>query len=141
MLVLPFLPREALVRTQEITERCTFNLDFSSFSYPQFPVPGGETATGFLKKLALQKARVRYAELTHEIDERIEDEINLIEQKGLSGYFLVVWDIIEYPKWASPRKAEARRQAPLLRMSSVYPCRPCSAQAFRGTLSERAQHP
>ncbi|MHB8111432.1 MAG: DNA polymerase III subunit alpha [Syntrophorhabdaceae bacterium] len=98
MLVLPFLPREAIARTQEITERCTFNLDFSSFSYPQFPLPGGETATGFLRKLAFQKARVRYAELTHEIGERIEDEINLIEQKGLSGYFLVVWDIIEYAR-------------------------------------------
>lgn len=98
MLRVPFLPREAITRTQEISERCVFNLDFSSFSYPEFPLPDGETATQFLRKLAFEKALVRYKELTSEICHRIEDETALIEQKGLSGYFLVVWDIIEYAR-------------------------------------------
>jgi error-prone DNA polymerase len=98
MTELPFIPRDAILRTEEIARRCTFKLDFSSFSYPDFPLPENETATGFLKKLALQKARARYDILTEEILARIEDEIGLIDSKGLSGYFLVVWDIIEYAR-------------------------------------------
>jgi error-prone DNA polymerase len=98
MLGLPFMPRDAILRTEEIARRCTFNLDFSSFSYPDFSLPEDETAAGFLKKLAIQKARERYGTLTEEVLARIEDEIGLIGQKGLSGYFLVVWDIIEYAR-------------------------------------------
>ncbi len=98
MMELPFIPRDAILRTEEIARRCNFNLDFSSFSYPDFPLPQNETATGFLKKLALQRARFRYDTLTEEVLARIDDEIGLIESKGLSGYFLVVWDIIEYAR-------------------------------------------
>jgi len=81
-----------------VAERCVFNLDFSSFSYPRFPLPEGETATGLLRKLAIGKARIRYGTLTEEILTRIDDEIMLIEKKGLSGYFLVVRDIVEYAR-------------------------------------------
>ncbi|MBP1748069.1 MAG: error-prone polymerase [Deltaproteobacteria bacterium] len=98
MMELPWIPRDAILRTEEIARRCAFNLDFSSFSYPDFPLPDNETATGFLRKLAIQKARARYDTLTGEILARIDDEIGLIEHKGLSGYFLVVWDIIEYAR-------------------------------------------
>ncbi len=98
MLELPFMPRDAVLRTEEIARRCTFSLDFSSFSYPDFPLPENETAAGLLKKMALQKARERYGTLTEEVLARIEDETGLIEQKGLSGYFLVVRDIIEYAR-------------------------------------------
>jgi error-prone DNA polymerase len=98
MFELPWIPRDAILRTEEIAQRCTFNLDFSSFSYPDFPLPKDETAAGFLKKLAMKKARERYGALTEEILARVEDETALIEQKGLSGYFLVVWDIIEYAR-------------------------------------------
>ncbi len=98
MLELPFIPRDAILRTEEVARRCTFNLDFSSFSYPDFPLPVDETAAGFLKKLVMQKAGERYGALTEEVLARIEDETGLIEQKGLSGYFLVVWDIIEYAR-------------------------------------------
>jgi len=98
MIELPWLPREAILRTEEVAERCVFNLDFSSFSYPRFPLPEGETATGLLRKLAIGKARIRYGTLTEEILSRIDDEIVLIEKKRLSGYFLVVRDIVEYAR-------------------------------------------
>ncbi|HVN96454.1 MAG TPA: PHP domain-containing protein, partial [Syntrophorhabdaceae bacterium] len=98
MIKLPWLPHEAITRTGEIARRCTFDLNFSSSSYPLYPLPAGETATGFLRKLAIQKAAGRYGVLTNDILERIDHEITLIEDKGLSGYFLVVWDIVEYAK-------------------------------------------
>jgi error-prone DNA polymerase len=98
MTKLPWLPHEAILITEEIADRCTFDLNFSAASYPEFPLPEGETATRFLKNLAIQKAQNRYGRITEEVLKRIDHEIVLIEQKGLSGYFLIVWDIIEYAR-------------------------------------------
>jgi error-prone DNA polymerase len=95
---LPRLPHDAILRTEEIADRCCFDLNFSASSYPEFPLPKGETATGFLRNLAMEKAKSRYRVLAEDILKRIDQEIILIEQKGLSGYFLVVWDIVEYAK-------------------------------------------
>lgn len=97
MAELPWLSREAIARTAEIAERCAFNLESSSFSYPPFPLPEGETtARGFLKKLVTERAQERYGELFGTIQERLDYELTLIDQKGMTDYFLVVWDIIEY---------------------------------------------
>jgi error-prone DNA polymerase len=98
MAKLPWLPHEAILRTLEIAERCTFDLDFSTLSYPLYSLPEGETATGFLRKIATEQARIKYGELSGEIQKRLDNEIVLIEKKGLSGYFLVVWDIVEYAR-------------------------------------------
>ncbi|OPY01980.1 MAG: Error-prone DNA polymerase [Syntrophorhabdus sp. PtaB.Bin047] len=98
MMRLPWLPRDAIMRAGEVAGRCLFDLDFSSFSYPSFPLPKGETATGLLRRLTTEKARARYGSLTEEILARIDDEITLIEEKGLSGYFLVVRDIVEHAR-------------------------------------------
>ena len=98
MVRLPWLPHEAILRTSEIAERCNFNLEFSSFSYPIFPLPERETAQSFLKRLVTEKAQGRYKELSKEIHERLDHELALIDQKGMTGYFLVVWDVVEYAK-------------------------------------------
>ena len=100
MMQLPWIPREAIWRTEEIAERCSFDLDFSSLCYPEYSLPEGETARGYLKGLAMERARKRYGELSEEIEKRIDHELTLIEEKGLSGYFLVVWDIVEFAKRA-----------------------------------------
>lgn len=98
MIKLPWVPREAILRTNEIGERCNFHLEFSSFSYPMFPLPEGETADGFLRKLVAERAQQRYGMLSAVIQERIDHELVLIAHKGMAGYFLVVWDIVEYAR-------------------------------------------
>ena len=100
MVRLPWIPRDAIVRTGEVAERCNFDLDFSSFSYPVYPLPEGETARGYLAKLATGRALRKYGAFTTEVRERLDYELAMIETKGLSGYFLVVWDIVEYARKA-----------------------------------------
>jgi error-prone DNA polymerase len=95
---LPALPRDALRQTLEIAERCTFELDFSSYSFPDYPLPEGETAADYLRKLALERAQKKYGEITKPVMERLNHELGLIEQKGLAGYFLIVWDIVEFAR-------------------------------------------
>ena len=52
----------------------------------------GENA--YLRHLTLQGANLRYAELTKEIQERIDFELSVIENTGYPGYFLIVQDLI-----------------------------------------------
>jgi error-prone DNA polymerase len=97
---LPAIPSEAVRRTAEVAERCTFELDFSSHSFPDFPLPRGETAAGHLRHLSFEKARRRYNGLSEAVTERLNHELKLIEQKGMSGYFLIVRDIMEFARKA-----------------------------------------
>jgi error-prone DNA polymerase len=91
--------RRAVDRTVEIAGRCNFFPDFSS-SFPDFSLPSGETAGAFLGRLARERARRKYGDLTETVAERLNHELALIESKGLAGYFLVVWDIVEFARGA-----------------------------------------
>lgn len=98
MAMLPAMPPEAIENTCELAERCTFELDFSSYRFPDYPLPDGETALPYLKRLSFERAKAKYGELTGIIVDRLNHELRLIEQKGLAGYFLIVWDIIEFAR-------------------------------------------
>ena len=98
MAALPHLPPSALEETVSIAERCNFDLDFSSYRFPDFPVPGNETALRYLKKLCLERIAPVYGECGETIMKRLEHELRLIEGKGMAGYFLIVWDIMEFAR-------------------------------------------
>lgn len=87
---------EAVLNTVAVAEKCSANLDFSQYRFPDFPLPEGETAASYLAKLCWQKIHKKYANITPEIEAKVSYELSLIEKLGLSGYFLVVWDIMDY---------------------------------------------
>ncbi len=89
---------EAISNTLSIAERCNVNLDFSGYRFPDFPLPEGETVDGCLTRLCWQKARDRYGDLGPEVAAKISYELKLIQKLGLSGYFLIVWDIMDYAR-------------------------------------------
>ncbi len=99
MQLLQALSPGALAGTLEIADRCRFNLDFSSYSFPDYyPLPPGETASSYLRLLSLEKVRRRYGGLPPPVMGRLNHELELIDLKGLAGYFLVVWDIVEFAR-------------------------------------------
>jgi error-prone DNA polymerase len=87
---------EAIANTIVIAEKCSANLDFSQYRFPDFPLPEGETSGSYLAKLCWQKTRSKYANVNPEVEAKVDYELKLIEKLGLSGYFLVVWDIMDY---------------------------------------------
>jgi len=87
---------EAIANTIAIAEKCSANLDFSQYRFPDFPLPEGETVGSYLAKLCWQKTHSKYANITPEVEAKVNYELKLIEKLGLSGYFLVVWDIMDY---------------------------------------------
>lgn len=98
MLALPDLPAEAIKNTLTVVDRCNFDLDFSSYRFPDFEVPQGKTARQYLRELCADKLPQRYGPNAPEVWTRLEHELELIDEKGLSGYFLIVWDIMEFAR-------------------------------------------
>ena len=86
----------AISNTLAIAEQCNVSLDFSGYRFPEFLLPQGETAKKYLAELCGQKVHDRYDDVGPEVEGRVNHELNLIEKLGLSGYFLIVWDIMDY---------------------------------------------
>lgn len=90
--------REALENTLRVAQMCTLELDFSRRYAPNFPTPTGRSADQYLRELVYEGARRRYGEISAELRERIDYELDVIAAKGFSGYFLIVWDFVRYAR-------------------------------------------
>jgi error-prone DNA polymerase len=89
---------EAISSTLAVAGKCNVGLDFSDYRFPELPLPEGETADSYLARLCWQKVHDRYESMGPEIESRVRGELKLISKLGLSGYFLIVWDIMDYAR-------------------------------------------
>ena len=89
---------EALANTMRIAEACSLDLELSGHRFPDFPAPPGETADSYLEKLCWERVHQKYQLVTEEVEHRLKEELRLIHKMGLAGYFLTVWDIMEYAR-------------------------------------------
>jgi error-prone DNA polymerase len=92
---------EAIVNTSELSSRLEFTLEDLGYEFPKYPVPPGETMTSFLRRRTEEGARRRYTgehgTPTYEkARAQLERELTLIEKLQLEGYFLIVWDIVQF---------------------------------------------
>ncbi|MEO2011853.1 MAG: PHP domain-containing protein, partial [Pirellulaceae bacterium] len=71
---------EAIERTIEIAEHCTFSLDELRYEYPEELAPGGQRPMEYLRELARQGAKQRYPQgIPASVQQLIEHELSLIE--------------------------------------------------------------
>ncbi|RPJ07980.1 MAG: DNA polymerase III subunit alpha, partial [Deltaproteobacteria bacterium] len=89
---------ESVLNTLALARECNVSLDFSAYRFPEFPLPGGERVDAYLARLCLEKSKERYGSLSDEADRRLRYELDLIGRLDLAGYFLIVWDIMEYAR-------------------------------------------
>ncbi|HYR74025.1 MAG TPA: error-prone DNA polymerase [Candidatus Acidoferrum sp.] len=89
---------EAVANTGELAMRLGFTLKDLGYRFPDYPLPRGETPIGFLRELAHAGARTRYGSgpLAEKARRQIEHELALIGRLDLAGYFLIVWDLVQY---------------------------------------------
>jgi error-prone DNA polymerase len=85
---------EAVANTVELSSRLEFTLEKLGYEFPRYPVPDGETMDSFLRKRAWDGARCRYRPVSARVRAQLEKELALIEKLKLSGYFLIVWDLV-----------------------------------------------
>ncbi len=87
-------------RTVELGRQCAFDFKVIAPKLPDFGVPEGETEMSHLRSLVAKKAPERYgdpgAERVPGAYRQISHELNVIDQMGFAGYFLIVHDIVRF---------------------------------------------
>ena len=89
---------EALAATGELAMRLSFTLKDLGYRFPDFPVPPGETPLSYLRTLVARGVRDRYGsgDILARARRQVAHELEIIGRLDLAGYFLIVWDIVEY---------------------------------------------
>src|SRR5690606_30532980 len=84
---------EAVRNTLAIAEQCEPALELGVSRFPSFGVARPEA---LLRELVYRGAKERYRRLSRPLRERLEHELNIINQLGFAEYFLLVWDVVRY---------------------------------------------
>ncbi|GAB3488553.1 DNA polymerase III subunit alpha [Marinomonas epiphytica] len=100
---------EAIENTVEIAKRCSVDVLLGKYFLPDFPVPEGMTMESFFKKISFDGLQERFdflvkkygdriAQKRQEYWDRLDFELDIINQMGFPGYFLIVMDFIQWAK-------------------------------------------
>lgn len=87
---------EAIENTQKIADRCHLEISIGQWYFPKIKLPQGKTAGETLREMAYEGAKERFPEITEEITKRLDYELEVIEKKGYSPYFLLESGIVNY---------------------------------------------
>ena len=87
---------EAIANTSELSSRLEFTLENLGYKFPTYQAPAGETQISFLRAQVQRGAQDRYRPVTDRVRGQLERELRLIEKLDLAGYFLIVWDLINF---------------------------------------------
>ena len=93
-------------RAAEIGRAAAFDVSLIAPRLPPYPCPDGLSEIQFLRRLVEEGGRRRYGErplgahedlsLRSRAWRTIDHELDVIERLGFPGYFLVVWDIVQF---------------------------------------------
>lgn len=89
---------EAILNAEKIANLCNVDLEFGKNKFPIFPLPKGENASSYLKKICVKGLVKRYNQTTEQAFQRLDKELDVIDELGYSHYFLVVHDIVREAK-------------------------------------------
>ena len=96
---------EALRRSQQIADSVDIDLQLGKRHFPAFSVPDQKTSADYLRELCLAGLKDRYAEradrwengdLSQEVYDRLNRELDVINKLGFCDYFLIVWDFVRF---------------------------------------------
>ena len=86
-----------LDRTRDLAARCAFTLSEIRYRYPAEHLPDGKTSSAWLRELTLVGAAERFCgAVPRNIREQIDRELCLIDELDYGGYFLTMWEIVQY---------------------------------------------
>ena len=93
----------AVLNTTQVAEQCDLHLEFGTSYLPDYQVPEGQTHNSYLQYLSEEGLRARLQERPTSIpsetyQQRLHTELAVLNSMGYAGYFLVVWDIINFAR-------------------------------------------
>jgi len=91
---------QAVKQTAELSSRLQFELTSLGYEFPRYPLPDGGTMDDFLRRRVEEGLKHRYGHRASSLKVRAkkqaEHELALITKLGFAGYFLIVWDIVQF---------------------------------------------
>ena len=104
---------DAVANTVEIAEKCNvtiktkslgeipgidskYKLPASKNYIPVYKTITGEEPYDFLRRISFEGLHKKYKEVTQDLIDRLEMELEIISSQGFVEYFLIVWDYINY---------------------------------------------
>jgi error-prone DNA polymerase len=87
---------DAVANTAQVASRLQFTLKDLGYEFPHYPAPDGHTEASYLRKLTEEFARRRFGDRYEAARPQLEKELAVIIKLKFEGYFLIVWDIVEY---------------------------------------------
>jgi DNA polymerase-3 subunit alpha len=85
---------DAIENTARIAARCCVDFDFETQHLPEFTAPKGKSNSAYLRELCEQGLTERYGSSVAKYRERLDYELDIIEDMGFTDYFLIVRDFI-----------------------------------------------
>jgi DNA polymerase III subunit alpha len=89
---------EAVANTARIAERCNVEIELGKWKFANYPVDEGKNYDQMLRDKAYAGIAEKVPEVTAEIKERMEYELEIIAKKGYAVYFLVVSDYVHWSR-------------------------------------------
>jgi error-prone DNA polymerase len=87
----------ALSNTLRIAEACSFSYDQIRYRYPSELLPSGRSESEHLRALTWQGAAQRFPDgAPEEVRVQLERELTLIEELDYGGYFLTMYEIVQF---------------------------------------------
>lgn len=85
--------------TVKIAESCNLQIDFPGPLLPDYPTPENfNNPDEYLRFLTHKGLSERYSVIAYEIENRNNYELDIIINMGFTGYFLIVWDYVNYAR-------------------------------------------
>jgi DNA polymerase III subunit alpha len=106
---------DAITNTKKIADRCEVTLELGKILIPKFPLPKGVTEKAYLDESVFKGLAYRYGKLTEqeannlsiegskkilpkEVLDRVHFELQIVDQMGFNGYFLIIADFMNWGK-------------------------------------------
>ncbi len=106
---------DAVSNTKKIADRCSVTLELGKILIPKFPLPEGATEKSYLDENVYQGLAFRFGNVTEaeskklsiedskkllskEVLDRAQFELQIIDQMGFNGYFLIIADFMNWGK-------------------------------------------
>lgn len=87
---------EVLEETKRLADMCNLELTLGEITLPKYPVPGDRDSFEYLTELCLKGVKKRYENVTPEVENRLQYELEIIRDMNFEDYFLIVWDFMKY---------------------------------------------
>ena len=84
---------------EEIYNKCNVEINYRKDLLPIYECPNNEDSFSYLKKLCLDGIKKKLGNIVPKLyQERLKNELNVINEMGFCNYFLIVQDYVKYAK-------------------------------------------